>query len=282
MSGKDLRFSSALGWICLIVAAAGSSPSHAAAVEAELTALAAGDHRAAGNADRNEYRHPVETLLFFGIEPDMAVVEMTPGGGGWYAEIIAPFLRDSGRYYAANYDPVSPVEYYRLNARTFVDKLAEQLELYDQTIVTVFAPPNKTDIAPPGSADLVVTFRNTHNWLGVEDGAADAAFSAMYRALRPGGVLGVVQHREDPTKPQDPTGESGYVREDVVIAMAEAAGFRLEARSEINANPKDTKDYAEGVWTLPPNLRLGDEDRDKYVAIGESDRMTLRFVKPSK
>jgi predicted methyltransferase len=193
MSRKDLRFSSALGWICLIVAAAGSSPSHAAGVEAELTALAAGDHRAAGNADRNEYRHPVETLLFFGIEPDMTVVEMTPGGGGWYTEIIAPFLRDSGRYYAANYDPLSPVEYYRRNARTFVDKLAENLELYDQTIVTVFAPPNKMDIAPPGSADLVVTFRNTHNWLGVEDGAADAAFSSMYRTLKPGGVLGVVK-----------------------------------------------------------------------------------------
>ncbi|MBT8440765.1 MAG: methyltransferase [Gammaproteobacteria bacterium] len=267
--------------MCLVVAAAGSGPSHAAGAEAELTALATGAHRAEGNADRNEYRHPVATLMFFGIEPDMTVVEMTPGGGGWYTEIIAPFVRESGRYYAANYDPVSPVEYYRRNARKFIDKLAENLELYDQTIVTVFAPPNKTDIAPAGSADLVVTFRNTHNWLGVEDGAAEAAFSAMYRALKPGGALGVVQHREDPAKPQDPTGESGYVREDVVIAMAGAAGFRLDARSEINANPNDMKDYAEGVWTLPPNLQLGDEDRDRYMAIGESDRMTLRFVKPA-
>lgn len=282
MTRKDHRFSISPGWICLIAAIACSSASFAGNVEAELTALATGEHRAEGYADRNVFRHPAETLTFFGIESDMTVVEITPGGGGWYTEIIAPFVRESGRYYAANYDPVSPIEYYRRNARAFVDKLAGNLDLYDHTVVTVFAAPNKVDIAPPGSADLVVTFRNTHNWLGVEDGTAEAAFSAMYRALKPGGVLGVVQHRENPAKPQDPTGESGYVREDVVVAMAEAAGFRLDARSEINANPKDTKDYAEGVWTLPPNLQLGDEDRDKYVAIGESDRMTLRFVKPAQ
>ena len=245
-----------------------------------LQALADGPHRADGNASRNRSRHPVETLMFFGIRPDMTVVEVAPGGGGWYTEILSPFLRDVGRYYAANYDPVSPTEYYRRNARRFVDKLAGNLELYDHSIVTVFAPPAKTDIAPPDSADLVVTFRNVHNWFGVEDGAADAAFAAMFRALKPGGVLGVVQHRGDPTRPQDPSAESGYVREDTVIALAEKAGFRLDAKSEINANPRDTKDHPEGVWTLPPNLDLGDQDRDKYVEIGESDRMTLRFVKP--
>ena len=249
-------------------------------VTARLESLANGEHRQSGNAERNRYRHPVDTLEFFGIRPDMTVVEVTPGGGGWYTEIIAPLLRGSGRYYAANYDPVSSTEYFRRNARRFVDKLAENLDLYDHTVVTVFAPPEKTDIAPPGSADLVVTFRNIHNWFGVEDGAAESAFAAMYRALKPGGVLGVVQHRGDPDEPQDPTGESGYVREDVVIGLAEAAGFRLDASSEINANPLDTKDHPEGVWTLPPNLELGDEDRERYVAIGESDRMTLRFVKP--
>lgn len=250
-------------------------------VEQQLQALSTGAHRAEGNANRNVYRHPVETLTFFGIRPDMTVVEITPGGGGWYSEILSPFLRDSGRYYAANYDPVSPVDYYRRNARRFVDKLAENLDVYDHTIVTVFAPPQKTDIAPPESADLVVTFRNTHNWLGLEEGAAEAAFAAMFAALKPGGVLGVVQHREAADRPQDPTGESGYVREDVIVALAEQAGFRLDARSDVNANPKDTKDYAEGVWTLPPNFELGDEDRDRYLAIGESDRMTLRFVKPA-
>ena len=193
-----------------------------------------------------------------------------------------PLVRDSGRYYAANYDPVSPIEYYRGNARKFVDKLAENLKLYDHTIVTVFAPPAKTDIAPPNSADLVVTFRNTHNWLDADATMAEAAFAAMFRALKPGGVLGLVQHRGDPSTPQDPSGESGYVREDVVIGLAQAAGFKLDARSEINANPQDTKDYSEGVWTLPPNYRLGEKDRARYQAIGESDRMTLRFIKPSR
>ena len=270
------------GWIYLAVAMTWSGVLLAGNVEADLTALATGDHRAQGFADRNEFRHPVETLMFFGIEPGMTVVEVTPGGGGWYTEIIAPFVRDSGRYYAANYDPVSPIEYYRGNARKFVDKLAENLKLYDHTIVTVFAPPAKTDIAPPNSADLVVTFRNTHNWLDADATMAEAAFAAMFRALKPGGVLGLVQHRGDPSTPQDPSGESGYVREDVVIGLAQAAGFKLDARSEINANPQDTKDYPEGVWTLPPNYRLGEKDRARYQAIGESDRMTLRFVKPSR
>lgn len=266
-------------WLAAAVMLLASSASADATVD-RLRALADGAHRAEGNASRNPSRHPVETLMFFGIRPDMTVVEITPGGGGWYTEILSPFLREAGRYYAANYDPVSPVEYYRRNARRFVDKLADRLDLYDHTIITVFAPPNKTDIAPPGSADLVVTFRNVHNWFGLGDGAPEAAFAAMFRALKPGGVLGLVQHRGDATRPQDPTGESGYVREDAVIALAEKAGFRLDARSEINANPRDTKDHPEGVWTLPPNLELGDQDRDRYLEIGESDRMTLRFVRP--
>lgn len=281
MKHEYLVVSCVSGWIYLAVAFTWSSVLLAGTVEADLTALATGDHRAQASADRNEFRHPVETLMFFGIEPNMTVVEVTPGGGGWYTEIIAPFVRESGRYYAANYDPVSPIEYYRGNARKFVDKLAENLELYDHTVITVFAPPDKTDIAPPGSADLVVTFRNTHNWLDAEESGAEAAFAAMFRALKPGGVLGLVQHRGDTSKPQDPSGESGYVREDVVIGLAQAAGFKLDARSEINANPKDTKNYPEGVWTLPPNFQLGEKNRDTYQAIGESDRMTLRFVKPS-
>jgi predicted methyltransferase len=264
------------GLAILLTIAAGSSA--APVDEAALRLLAEGTHRAAGHAARNVYRHPVETLTFFGLEPNMTVVEIAPGGAGWYTEIIAPYLKASGTYYAASYDPLSPVDYYRRNARTLQDKLAERLDLYGHTILTVFAPPAKTDIAPPGSADLVVSFRNVHNWM--EDSAADAAFAAFHRALKPGGVLGIVEHRGDPNRPQDPQAASGYVREDVVIAMAERAGFKLDARSEINANPKDDRDHPEGVWTLPPNLALGDKDRAKYAAIGESDRMTLRFRKP--
>ncbi len=269
------RFAAAL--IALLITA--TVPARGAdTVDAELRRLAEGSHRATGHAERNRYRHPVETLTFFGLRPDLTVVEIAPSGAGWYTEILAPFLKGSGRLYAANYDPLAETEYYQRNARAFQDKLTLRLDLYGDVIITVFAPPAKVDIAPPGSADLVLVFRNVHNWM--EDGVAPAAFAAFHRALKPGGVLGIEQHRGDPAKPQDPKAGSGYVREDVVIGLAEGAGFRLAARSEINANPKDTKDYPEGVWTLPPNYELGDKDRGKYAAIGESDRMTLRFVKP--
>jgi predicted methyltransferase len=141
-------------------------------------------------------------------------------------------------------------------------------------------PTDGGDAVPPGSVDMVVTFRNIHNWMSQERAAQ--AFATMYRALRPGGVLGVVEHRGNPALPQDPHAKSGYVTEDYAIKLIEAQGFRLVAKSEVNANPQDTKDYEQGVWTLPPTYRLGDKDRDKYAAIGESDRFTLRFVKPRK
>ena len=137
---------------------------------------------------------------------------------------------------------------------------------------------DRHDIAPPGSADLVVTFRNIHNWMA--RGEAEAAFRSFYKALKPGGVLGVEEHRGRTDQPQDPAAKSGYVRQDYAIALAEGAGFKFVASSEVNANPKDTKDYPAGVWTLPPTLRLGDRDRAKYEAIGESDRFVLKFVKP--
>jgi predicted methyltransferase len=243
---------------------------------ASLEAAAKSGHRTTENRARNQTRHPVETLEFFGVRDDMTVVEISPGGG-WYTEILALYLRDSGKLYAANYDPESKVKYYRNNAKRFLEKLAADPDIYDQVIPTVFDPPDKLEAAPPGSADVVVTFRNLHNWM--EEGSAEVAMSAMYRVLKPGGILGVVQHREDLTVEQDPKADSGYVREDYVIALAEAAGFELAARSEVNANPKDTKDYPEGVWTLPPTFDLGKDDRDRYEAIGESDRMTLKFVK---
>jgi predicted methyltransferase len=250
-----------------------------AAVQADtgtLSLAAESDHRSAENRARNQARHPMATLEFLGIRDDMTVVEISPGGG-WYTEILAPFLRDNGTLYAANYDPESREKYYRTNAKRFLEKLEADPEIYGQVIPTVFDPPAKLDAAPPASADMVLTFRNLHNWM--EEGSEEAAMSAMYSVLKPGGILGIVQHRQDPSVEQDRKAESGYVREDYVIALAEAAGFELVAKSEVNANTKDTKNYPEGVWTLPPTYELGDENRDKYQAIGESDRMTLKFVK---
>jgi predicted methyltransferase len=247
------------------------------ATEAALKNVAAGKHRSDANKARDPHRHPVETLSFFGIRDDMTVVEIFPSAG-WYTEILAPFLKEKGTFYAAGLDPESSSEFARRSARAFRDKLDANPELYGKVKVTVLAPPDKTAIAPPGSADLVLTFRNIHNWM--DAGNADQVFAAMYKALKPGGVLGVVEHRGDPKVPQDPKAESGYVNQDYAIKLAEKAGFRLVAASEINANPKDTKDHPRGVWTLPPNLAMKEQDRDKYRAIGESDRFTLKFVKP--
>ncbi|MEL6211066.1 MAG: methyltransferase domain-containing protein [Pseudomonadota bacterium] len=245
-------------------------------VAREIGTIADGDHRSERNRSRNTARRPGKTLAFFGIEPGMTVVEIAPGGG-WYTEILAPYLKREGTLYAAHYDPEHEREYFRNSVARFKEKLAANPALYGDVKISVFSPPDNMAPAPDGSADLVVTFRNTHGWM--RNGNPVDAFKAMHRALKPGGVLGVVQHRGDPDAAQDPKAESGYIREDVVIEMAENAGFELVAKSEINANPKDTRDYADGVWTLPPNFRLGDTDREKYAAIGESDRMTLKFVK---
>jgi len=220
---------------------------------------------------RDQYRHPIETLAFFGLKPDMTVVEIWPGGG-WYTDILAPYLHDHGRLYAA----ISKGE----NAAEYKKKLADDPARFGKVTVTQLDPPDQMQIAPAGSADMVVTFRNVHNWM--RGGNGEAVFKAMYTALKPGGVLGVEEHRGDPGKPQDPKAASGYVREDHVITLAEEAGFILAGKSDLNANPRDTKDYAKGVWTLPPTLRLGDTDKAKYLAIGESDRMTLKFIKPIK
>ncbi|MBT8143679.1 MAG: methyltransferase [Gammaproteobacteria bacterium] len=244
-------------------------------IEAQLTRAAVGDHRSDKHIARNVYRHPAETLAFFGLQPDMTVVEISPGGSGWYTEILAPVLREHGRYVAGSYDPQSGSDYYRRNAARYLDKLAAAPEIYSEVEVAIFEPPDKLDTVPPGTADMVLTFRNTHNWM--RRGQAEAAYQAFYRMLRDGGTLGVVQHRAPAGSTTDPG--RGYLTEAEVIAVAEKAGFRLDARSEVNANPEDTADHPEGVWTLPPSLRLGETDREKYQAIGESDRMTLRFVK---
>jgi predicted methyltransferase len=236
----------------------------------------AGDHRSEENRARDTYRHPYETLTFFGIRPDMTVVEIYPGRG-WYSEILAPYLKGSGTFYAAQRPSNPSYEPGQRSLEAFDQKVKDAPELYGEVKRTTLTKDG--DIAPAGTADLVVTFRNLHSFMG--SGTENEAFATMFKALKPGGVLGVVQHRGDPNVKQDPKAGSGYVNEDYVIALAKKAGFELAEKSEINANPKDTKDYAKGVWALPPSLRLGDEDREKYVAIGESDRMTLKFVKPA-
>ena len=263
--------------IALAVGATGASASGDAAVD-PLRTLVDGAQRSDKNRLRDRYRHPLETLAFFGLKDDLTVVEILPGSGGYWAEILAPYLAVHGRYYAAGPEnnPASPDGQKEIAA--FAAKLAADPADFGKVIVTEFAG-DQHDIAPPGTADLVVTFRNIHNWMA--SGDADRAFAAFFKALKPGGVLGVEEHRGRPDQPQDPLAKSGYVRVDYAIALAEKAGFRLLARSEINANPKDTKDYSVGVWALPPTYRLKDQDRARYEAIGESDRFTLTFVKPA-
>ena len=253
-------------------------PQTDAATSAAIDGALAGSHRSAANKARDVYRHPKQTLTFFGLRQEMTVVELWPGAGGWYTEVLAPILKDRGTLYAAHVDPVDAPQGGRDGLKSYQDKLAANPQLYGKVKVTVLW--NKSaEIAPPGSADMVVTFRNIHNWMGRD--WAPQAFAAAYKALKPGGVFGVEEHRGNPAVPQDPKAANGYVNEDYAIKMIEAAGFKLVDRSEINANPKDTKDYEKGVWTLPPNYRMGDVDRAKYAAIGESDRFTLKFVKPA-
>ena len=269
----------ALACLAAFAATPAEPPVTDAETLATLDKVLAGDHRSDENKARDKYRHPKETLQFFGFRQDMAVMEVSPGGGGWYTEVLAPTLRENGKYIAAGWDPNSTSEYAKKNSKKYADKLASRPELYDRATVTALQAPNALEPVPEGSVDMVLTFRNIHSWMGND--AAEEMFVAMFAALKPGGILGVTEHRARSDEPQDPKAKSGYVRTDYAIALARAAGFELVGESEINANPKDTKDHPNGVWSLPPTLRGGDVDRDKYVAIGESDRFTLRFRKPA-
>lgn len=253
------------------------------AARANLAVIIAGDWRDPKNVARDVFRHPGETLTFFGVGANETVVEITPGGSGWYAEILAPFLRKNGSYTAAMVDPMAAAEG---RSRDFQQKAMDDLKTrlakvpaqFDRAQILAFDP-KQPQFAAPGSIDTVLTFRNVHNW--VAGGTADAFFSGFYAALKPGGVLGVVDHRAKPGTDLEKMKKSGYVTEQLVIDLATKAGFVLDARSEVNANPKDTADHVNGVWTLPPVNRHDAEDAAMYKAIGESDRMTLRFVKPA-
>jgi predicted methyltransferase len=264
-----------------LIAAAAGAPIYAQAQATDpLKAAIAADHRAVGNVARDGWRHPYETLSFFGIKPTDTVVELAPGPGGWYTEILAPYLREQGQLYAAGDDPASSSPYAQRGAARLKAKL-DSMAVYGKVKLTVFdAAAGKLDFAPAGSVDAVLTFRNVHNWMNEGTDKAQAVFKAAFTALKPGGTLGVVEHRLPASRTQDPKAGNGYVQEAVVIKFAEAAGFKLAARSEVNANPKDTADHENGVWALPPTYANKDKDRAKYQAIGESDRMTLKFIKP--
>lgn len=241
----------------------------------KLEEILASDHRSAENRARDRYRHPLQTLAFFGVRPDMHVLEVRPGGG-WYTEILAPYLRESGRLLVGVPSADGRRARYR---QRFLTMKSERPEVFSEVEIVTFDPPSPIELGPDESIDAVLTFRNTHNW--VSDGGEKQAYAAFFDVLRPGGVLGVVQHRAADGEDPKETARDGYVPEAYVIALAEQAGFQLEAASDINRNEKDDHDHPAGVWTLPPVLRLGAEGRDTYEAIGESDRMTLKFRKPA-
>ena len=255
-----------------------------AVVETSLSEAIAGSWRDPKNTVRDQYRHPLETLSFFNVATNETVLEITPGATGWYSEILAPYLRDGGKYIAAQVDPMAAAEgASRDRQQKTMDDLKARLAKYpaqfDRVQIAGFDPKQPT-FAAAVSVDTVLTFRNVHNWVG--GGVADAFFTGFYAALKPGGTLGVVEHRAKPGTDIEVMKKSGYLTEQLVIDLATKAGFVLDARSEVNANPKDTADHPNGVWTLPPVNRHDAADAAMYQAIGESDRMTLRFVKPAR
>ena len=237
----------------------------------DLMAAIQSEDRSPKNIARDEYRNPAKTLTFFQIKPDMKVVELSPGGG-WYTEILANYIHNPGVVIAAHFDKDSKREYFKKSRERFEKKIIEK-SMYDNVYIVNLS----SELAKKESVDAVLTFRNLHNWLGPQ---MDLIFSNSFKALKPGGLFGIVEHRANPGTSMDDMKRSGYVTEEHAIKIAKKHGFILVAKSEINANPKDTKDHPKGVWTLPPSLRLKDIDKDKYLSIGESDRMTLLFKKP--
>ncbi len=266
---------------CLLLSSLAAAPASSGetgdgSAKQAIAAAVSGEHRAAIETARDIYRHPQETLLFFGLQPGMTVVEMWPGGG-WYTAILAPALGAEGRLIAATYSEAPP-DYRPRVYRQFLNRLEANATVYGNVEPHLYEPPKRTGLGPAASADMVVTFRNAHNWINHD--IAETVFADIYAVLKPGGILGFVQHRGKEDWDVEDSAPQGYVPESAIITLAEKTGFALEASSDVNANPKDVKDYQKGVWSLPPTYRLEDEDREFYASIGESDRMTLKFVKP--
>lgn len=257
----------------LAIGVTAAAPLIAQTAPANVAAAIADQRRSEANRARDNYRHPAQTLAFFGVRPNQTVVEYSPGGG-WYTEILAPLAKGRGRYVA-----LVPSARAQEGANTLMTKNADW---FGKGTVAVLDAPAGTSTVTPGSADVVLTFRNVHNLIMGGDANAAGAFKAFYAALKPGGTLGVVDHRLPEARDAAQEKTSGYVKRSTVVRLATAAGFRFAGESEVNANPKDTADYPDGVWTLPPVYRKKDVDRAKYAAIGESDRMTLKFTKPAR
>lgn len=243
----------------------------------DLDSVINAEYRSAKNMARDVYRHPKETLTFFGIHSSMKVLEILPGRG-WYTEILAPYLAKEGHLVVAHFGENHPTKYLANIYKDYVKKLASNPDVYGKVDVVPFKEDNYLDSVPDASMDMVVTFRSTHNWIRY-GGRQEEIFASFHRVLKEGGVLGLVQHRANKGADVKESAEQGYVPESYLIRLIEDKGFELVGSSEINANPKDTKDHPEGVWTLPPSYRLKDVDKEKYTAIGESDRMTFRFIK---
>jgi len=246
-----------------------------ALADEKLKSIIESDERPATEAERDQYRNPYQTLTFFGIEPDMTVVEISPGSG-WYTEILGPYLADEGKLVAAhwNMDQEELPGYYEPGMATYKERISA--ERFGEVEIIAFDPPELLSLGEPGSADMVLTFRNVHSYAG--DGTFRDVAEAAFEVLEPGGVFGVVSHRMPEDGEQDP--ETGYVKQSWVVGVVESSGFVLEEAAEINANPDDTADHPNGVWTLPPSLRVPEgEDEEAYRQIGESDRFTLKFVK---
>lgn len=238
------------------------------------------ESRSIKERSRDEYRHPQQTLRFFDVQADMSVAEISPGGG-WYSSILGPLLNEKGQFYAAHfYVEEGGNAFFKNSLDGFKQKISQD-DNYKNTKVTAFHPTKATNFAPANSLDRVLTFRNVHNWYmqGGQEGV-DSAFSSFFKALKKGGVLGVVEHKLPENLADEAQKRSGYMKQSFVLAAAEKAGFKLVAQSALNLNPLDSTDHEKGVWTLPPSLRLGEKDRAKYLAIGESSRMTLKFIKP--